>query len=426
MLKNALIVGFSNAFGIASTFARGIILARILGPRQFGLAVIIIAITSALDMFADAGIDKFIIQNRFGYRSDIIRTSHAFRVFGSSAFGLAIVILAYPLSIIFRSPELLVPIALTGGVVSLRGLVDLSYKLQQREHRFETETIIDTARFSADLVTTALIAVFFHSFWAVIAGAYANALMQLTMSHLSVRGQYSFRPRQRLINLVGRFSLPIYLNAAILFAAVQGDRMVVAAAFSKPQLALYAAACAIGQGVTALLTKITMNMLLPIMSARNRPLPERRRTANQLGLIVIAISLLFMLVMSTVGPELVRILYGSRYTGLQNIIFASAIVQMIQIEQGWLTTLLMANGLTAQFPKITIMRASAFPAAALFIYAGLSILAIPLAFALGAAASLIVSYRLARPLGIIDRRLFVASLLRITLTIGAIGVLALR
>ncbi len=424
MIRNLFIVGFSNAFGLATTFMRGVILARILGQAEFGLAVILIAITGALDMFADAGIDRFIVQHRFGDRSDLMRTSHAFRVGGSVIVGVAIALASYPLSLVFSSRELFIPIALTGGVVSLRGLVNLSYKLQQRQHRFERETLIDTARFSVELATTTIVALLTHSFWAVLVGAYFNAVTQVAMSHLLARHRYSFWPRRRVTALVARFSTPIYINAAMLFAASQGDRMVVATTFSKQQLALYAAACAIGQGVSALANKMTMSMLLPILSDRDLGKAERWRRTNRLGAMVIAGSLVFLLGMSLIGPMLVRLLYGPAYGGLRNIIFASAIVQMIQLEQGWLTTVLMANGQTGKFPLITSMRAAAFPAAFVFVAAGLSILSIPLAFALGAALSLAVSYYAARPLQIIDRWLVAASFARIVVATAAIAVLA--
>ncbi len=424
VVRNLFVVGFSNAFGLATTFARGVILARILGPTGFGLAVILITITTALDLFADAGIDRFIVQHRFGHRSDLIRTSHAFRVGGSAIVGATIAGLSYPLSLLFKAPELWLPIALTGGVVALRGFVNLSYKLQQRDHRFERETYIDTARFSADLAATFVVAITTHSYWAVLAGAYVNAVVQLVMSHLLANRSYSFSPRRSVVALVARFSTPIYINAALLFAANAGDRMVVAAMFSKRQLALYAAACAIGQGVSGLGNRMTMSLLLPILSQRTGALAERRRRANGLGLLMIAGSLVFLLVMAFLGAPAVRLIYGPAYGGLRNIIFASSIMQMIQLEQGWLTTLLMANGRTSYFPLITSMRATAFPAAILFAAMGLSILSIPLAFALGAALSLAVSYYAARPTDLVDRRLIVASFARIAVATAVVGALA--
>jgi lipopolysaccharide exporter len=424
MIKSLFIVGFGSAFGMATTFLRGVILARILGPSEYGLAVILLVITGALNLFADAGIDSFIVQHRYGARSDLMRTSHAFRISGSAIVGLVIIGLAYPLSLIFKAPELGLPIALTGGVVALRGLINVSYKLQQREHRFERETYIDTARFSVEVVVTAVVALMTHSFWSVLVGSYANAAVHVTMSHLFADRPYSFRPRPRLVGLIARFSTPIYINAAILFAASQGDRMVVAAMFSKRQLALYAAAGAIGQGVSVLANRMTMSILLPRLADRGGDMVERRRRTSLPGALIICGSLVFLLGLAALGAPVVKMLYGREYGGLSALITAMAIKEMIQLEQGWLTTVLMANGRTGYFPMITGVRAVAFPAAILLASIGLSILSIPLAFALGAALSLAVSYYAARPLHLIDRRLLLVSFGRIGIAIAAVALLA--
>ena len=425
-IRNVFVVGLGSVVGLVSTFMRGVILARILGPGEYGLAIILLSIAGALDLFADAGIDRFVVQHRFGPRRDMMSTSHAFRVGGSTAVGLAISLLAFPLSQVFKAPQLLIPIMLTGGVVILRGGVNLSYKLQQREHRFEREAKIDVARHMADVLTTTVIALLTHSYLAVLAGLYVNAITQLLVSHLIAERPYSARPRWRLMGLVARFSTPIYINAAILFAASQGDRMVVAAMFTKEQLAFYAASCAIGQGVSSLVNRMTMSIMLPMLAPRDATLESRRRQANRLGGLLILLSLAFLAVMALLGPWAVRLLYGPAYGGLRNIIFASSIVQMIQFEQGFLTTLLMANGRTKIFPLITGVRAAAFPAAVAFVAMGWSLLSIPLAFALGATISLAVSYFAARPLGVLDRRLVVASFARIALATAAVGVLALH
>lgn len=417
-LKNIIIVGFSHAFVYANTFVRGIILARILGPHDYGLALILIAITGALDMFADAGIDRFVVQNRFGHRSDLMRTAHAYRVGGSLLVGLAIVLLSYPVSLAFKAPELWLPIALTGGIVAIRGFANLSYKLQQRENRFEQEAILRVAIYGVELVTVTAIALITKSYLAVLVAAYCNAITHVVLSHIFAKRPYSFIPRGKLMGIVGRFSVPIYINAALLFAAAQGDRVVIAASFSKRDLAFYAAASAIGAGIAGLTGAIMTNIMLPRLAPRGGGPGLSRLRINQFTAVVIAASLVFVASISIAGPTLVGWLYGPEFVGLGLLVFASTVVQMVQLEQGWLTTILMANGLTARFPLITIMRAIAFPAALVMVALGMSIIAVPLAFALGAALSLAVSYHAASGLKLIDGRLIVLSFARIALATG--------
>jgi hypothetical protein len=122
-----------------------------------------------------------------------------------------------------------------------------------------------------------------------------------------------------------------------------------------------------------------------------------------------------------ISPLVTRSIYGPAYHGLRPVITAAAIFQMIQIQQSWLTSVLIANGVTKALPLITMMRAAAFPAAILFVSLGLSLVAIPLAFAFGAAASLAIAFYSARHLRLIDGRITAGVFCGIALTIAVVA-----
>ena len=422
--RNVSLVGFSTVFQVATTFLRGALVARLLGVQEFGYAVIIISITGALDIFADAGIDRFLVQSRFGYRPDMVRTSHTYRVFGSLIVGLGVAACAYPLALLFHAPEMWPAIAATGGVVILRGFVDLSYKLQQRDHDFGKEVFIDLSRVSADLAFAVAIAVMFHSYVAVLIGAYANALTQLILSRMTSVVHYSFLPRRKLLALVGRFSVPIYINASVLFLAMQGDRMLVASMFSKRQLALYVVACTVGQGITSTVGRIVERVSLPVLSKPLQSRQARRTAANALGLLISVGALVFLAGIWIFGPFTIHLIYGPAYTGITDLIFASAIFQMIQILQSWLNSVLIANGITASFPLITLMRSVALPIAVVMANMGFALVSVPLAFAVGASASLATSFWALRKEKIIDVRLMVGVFLLIAISITVVASLS--
>jgi O-antigen/teichoic acid export membrane protein len=413
--RNLLVVSASTLSGVGGSFLRGIILAHLLTPREFGLSVILITITALLDIFADAGLDKFVIQTRYGFRDDVLRTSHYFRVVGSLLVAAAIVILSYPLSLLFHAPSMFPAIASTGGVVALRGFVNLRYKLQQRSHRFGSEARLEVSRSAAELLVLLTCVLMFHSYWAVIAGAYANAAVQVLLSHMGQQTSYGFAPRKRLISLVGAFSRPIYTNAVIAFVAIQGDRLVVASLFTKSDLAFYTVACSIGQGLTVLLTRIAGTILLPRMTSRAMTLEQRRKQISTLCLTMIAVSTVFLAAMAIFGPFATLLVYGARYHGLIAVIFASSIVNMVQVEQSCASTLLIANARTVSLPIITLMRASALPIAILATKLGAPLSAVPLAFAVGTTLSLAVNYYVLVPLKLVDSRVIAISFIRTAL-----------
>ena len=151
----------------------------------------------------------------------------------------------------------------------------------------------------------------------MLAGAYANAIIQIIFSHMLSSGAYSFRPKKKVVKIVGRFSLPIYINATMLFAAMQGDRMVVAGMFNKREVALYAVACTLGQGVTTLIGKVAERLLLPIFAPKGASLDHQRRRVSRIGLLFVVGAFLFQIFITIFGrPHLTRIVYGPAYNHL--------------------------------------------------------------------------------------------------------------
>lgn len=420
-IRNFFVVGLPKFYQTGAMFLRGVVLAHMLSVHEFGLSVIIIAVSGAIDLLTDAGVDRFIVQHRFGHRQDLLRTTHTFCVVGGAVFGLGIAALSYPLALLFGAPQIWPAIAATGGIALIRGFINLSYKVQQRDHEFAGEAILELTTVTADLAVTVAVAYFTHGYGSALAGIYANAIVVVVASHLIARGRYGCWPRPKLMRLVGRFSAPIYLNAPLLFAAMQGDRMIVASVFSKEKLALYAVSCAIGQGIATLSEKAIERILLPFMAPRRGDRPALRRRVNQIGAAIITLSFLFLLGVSLFSPWLTGLLYGRDYTGIRAVVAAAGIFQMIQIQQAWMNSVVMGSGATTAFPKITVMRAAALPCAIFLARTNLSLAAIPLAFAVASAASLVMSFQLVRPLRLIDGRLFLASLAGIVVALVTVG-----
>ena len=72
----------ANAFFIASSFAqisallRYVILARMLGPEQLGLAATLVVMAAFFDLVSDTGSDRFLIQDRDGDTPEVQKLVH--------------------------------------------------------------------------------------------------------------------------------------------------------------------------------------------------------------------------------------------------------------------------------------------------------------------------------------------------------------
>ena len=65
-----------NAVSQGSALLRYMLLARLLGPTQLGLAATLILTSQFFEQITDAGLDRYLIQSREGNRGSVGRAIH--------------------------------------------------------------------------------------------------------------------------------------------------------------------------------------------------------------------------------------------------------------------------------------------------------------------------------------------------------------
>lgn len=93
-------VSVSSSTNVAFFFARNIVLARVLGPGDFGLAVIILTVAAAIDVLSDLGWDRFLIraQDSEHPRAHAQAVVHLLRLMLGLAMAAVIALAAFPLA----------------------------------------------------------------------------------------------------------------------------------------------------------------------------------------------------------------------------------------------------------------------------------------------------------------------------------------
>lgn len=395
-------MAFSSTYIIVVSFLRGVILARLLGPTDFGVAIILLTIAAGLDLLSDGGVDQYLVRSRYGHRRKILAGVQSFRLATTTVWGLLLFAVAPWLATALSAPQAAWAMQWLVGAIILRGFVNLSYKIEQRQRLYGKEVRIDIVRTSAEIIVLSIAAIQLESYWAVVIGYYANSLVALAISHSLAPRRFSLELDSRIIALIGRFCFPILFNAGILFAAIQGDRLLIAAAINPLQLGLYAAACTIGQAAVALASRVTNSMALPLFGAGKHLDPQRQRASDRLIRVYCAVALLFGGGLTAIAPLLVPLIYGPAFSGLGTIIFASACVQMFQLQQTLLSSLMVSIGETRMFPLITGVRAAALPAAFPLLAHSGNVLVVPCALAVGTFIALLISLRILRRFGLVS------------------------
>lgn len=408
------VIGAASIFTILVSFSRGVILARTLSVEEFGLALLIITISAGLDMMLDGGVDQFVVQSRHGARRDVVAAAQLYRLASGAFVAVILLLLASPLVNWLRTPEILIPVMCMALVPIIRGTVNLNYKKEQRSGGFSKEARIDIFRFSFEIITTLIFLSIWQSYWAAVAGLIANAIAHSLASNVIFGERWSFHTNRRSFRIVNAFSLPITFNSLLLFAAMQGDRFIIANGLNAEQVAIYAASAAFGQAGVSFVGRLINSITLSRFGAGQFKQIEKKITAQKVYRFILILSLLFGVGLSLVVPFLVPLVYGDDYSGVVALVLAISCVNALQVEQGWLTALLTSAGKTRFFPMLTAIRALSLPMAGVALAYGFPLIFVPLAAFIGTALGLCTSYILVKQQGLMSFSNIALGLLRST------------
>src|SRR5271155_772657 len=214
------------------------ILARLLGPKDFGLVGMVTAVTGVLTMFRDFGLSAAAVQ-----RSDVTRDQHSTLFWINVLLGalLALVTLAAaPAIAAFYHEPRLVWVAAVLGTAFLFNAVGIQHSaLLQRQMRFTALAVTSVVSL---IVGTAIAiggAAIGYGYWALVANSVTTPLVA-SIGFWLATGWVPGMPRRRAgIRSMMHFGGAITLNCVIAYIGLNADKVMIARFLGVDALGIY-------------------------------------------------------------------------------------------------------------------------------------------------------------------------------------------
>jgi len=359
----------ANAFFAASGFAqvaallRYVLLARMLGPEQLGLAATLVVMAAFFDLVSDTGSDRFLIQDRDGDKPEVQKLVHLVYISRGAATSAALALFAWPIALAYGTPRLAMGLALLGVSRLILGFLHLDLRRTQRHLDFRTEAIALICAETVGLIATGLAAYLTRNFTAILYGLTARALVMVAVSHIRAHRPYRVGFSREHASRLTRFAGPLMVNGVLLFFATQGDRALVGHQLGLVTLGRYSAILLLIMYPAATITRYTQAMYLPVL-ARSRDDPaERMRISEVMGGQVLMLALTMCTGFALVAPVAVRILYGARFSETAATVALIGILQTSRFLQVFPTVVALSAGRTVGPLAVNATRLAAYPAA---------------------------------------------------------------
>ncbi len=370
---------------------RYVVLARLLGPHELGLAATLILTAAFFEAVSDTGSDRFLIQDKDGDNPIMQGVIHAVMAARGVLIAAALALTAGLLAALYKEPDLQISLIALGVAPLIGGLAHLDMRRVQRTSDFRPESAVLFVSETFGLIATGVAAWIFRDHTAVVYGLVVRAISLVVVSHLVANRPYRWAFAGAEARTFGMFAAPLALNGFLLFLGSQGDRVVVGGTLGPAALGYYSAVLLLVYYPAAMLGRFLSGIHLPQLSgAKADPAAFEVRHRDYA-----ARTLLFgagvVLGFALVAPVATPLLYGKAFAQPLQIFAMLGVLQALRFVRLWPTNVAVSLGQSVIVLLNNAARMAALPLA--FAAAALcgSLEAIIGAFFIGEVAALLAA-----------------------------------
>lgn len=370
---------------------RNIVLARLLGPSEFGRAAMIVLVCRLIEMGLDFGTDRFLISSSKGNRKPFQEAAQGIEFMRGLAGAGVAVVLAFPFASLFGVPEAAVWFAAIGLAPLFRGLTHLDCKRTQRHHNFKPQAIVELVTGALSLALCWPVILALRDYRAIPVVLILHVAIGVLLSHLVARRKYRMALDVEVLQKALTFGWPLALNSVLLFWAFQGDRFVVATICSQEELGRFVIAFQLGLLPVLVLSRVVNSGMLPIFASQKND-PGRFEKSFASGIEVLSlVGLVQGVFFVCIGGQLIHLLYGEAFSVGSILLFWLAVTQAIRLVRGVPSVAGVAIGRSKIPLVVNLFRLPSQALAAMIAVAGGGVEAIAAAGCLGELTSLLAA-----------------------------------
>lgn len=344
--------------GIA--LVRNTLMARLLGPEQFGLAVTFLLAQQFIEMSTDTGLNKFVLQNRFGNRPSIQATIQAIAATRGILIALLIIGVAWPVFGLLGLNHNLAPFATLACASLAMGFLHFDNARQQRNNVFVNDSMSSVVGETCGLLAGLATLFFTRTYIAVLVGIMVRSIAVSLMSHIMARRRYRLRYAPTWGKAVMVYSWPLLINGPLLFLSMQFDRIFVSVMLGLRELGIYSAALLLLMLPLGLLTRVLGTIFVPRLSAANHAGAITVVETEFTGVATTA-AIVAACGFAAVGPSALRLLYGASYAQAVLPVALIGLTQAVRFLRTWPSSVAISVGRTGNVLLSTVVRLLALP-----------------------------------------------------------------
>ena len=374
----------------ALTLVRNTLVARLLGPEQFGIAVTFLLAQQFLEMAADTGLNKFLLQSQSGNRPAVQATVQILSAVRGILIAIAIIAIAWPVFAALGLTANFLPFALLSLASASTGFLHFDTARQQRREIYANDSLSTLAGDAMGLLACGVALLFTRDYVVVLIGILARAIGTTVMSHLLAERRYVLRLSRPVAATVFVYSWPLMINGPLLFASSQADRVFITATLGLRDLGIYSATLLLVVLPMGLLQRVMGRIFMPRLSAAYH-VGDMGAVEREFTGVALAAYLLAAAGFAAIGPLALEVLYGSAYAQTALPVALIGLSQAMRFLRSWPMGLALAVGQTRNLLLSNVIRLLALPLGLVGVLLGDGIIGMVIGLLAGETLALLIS-----------------------------------
>ena len=294
------------------SFARLIILARILAPHDFGLLGIALLTMATLETFSQTGFQAALIQKKEDIKSHLDSAWTVLILRGFILFAILYFIAPYA-AVFFNAPEAKPIIQVIGFAILLQAFTNIGVIYFQKELEFNKEFIYQFAGTLADFIVAVSAVLILRNVWALVFGLLAGNAARFIVSYLI----HPYRPHLssdlgKAKDLFG-FGKWIFGSSILVFLITQGDDIFVGKLLGVTALGFYQLAYRISNMPATEITHVISQVTFPAYSKLQEDISKLREAYLKVLQVTAFLSFPIAGLIFVLAPDFTMIFLGEKW-----------------------------------------------------------------------------------------------------------------
>lgn len=363
LTKTARGAGWMIGWQIATRllgFLATLLLARLLTPADFGVVAIAMSFVQAIEALAFLGVEEALVRERAPSR-DLYDTGFTLNVIRNSTIALLVSVAAAPIAGIFAEPRLTPVLLVLAAGVAVGGFDNIGMVDYRRSFAFAVVLRQNLLPRLLSVVLTLVLALWLHSYWALIAGVVAMRVGMVAAGYLihPYRPRFSLRAWRALIG----YSLWALAQTVAVVLRDRSHTLIIGRMLGTPAAGVYSVGSEVAlmplNELLAPLSRVAFSSFAslddsPAGAAQDSPAATYRRLVG----VTVLLTLPMGFGLSLTAADLVGFAFGPRWEAAVPAMQVLGVVGALMVFSHMASTLYFAHARMAASFRVTCISAA--------------------------------------------------------------------